>query len=73
MSDVGGAAGLILGLNVFMLVEFCCKWFGFLLNNLCIRNRTAFLTNVRSEILGGLSEIANKIKVAVSPGQAGNS
>ena len=37
LSDVGGAAGLILGLNVFMLVQFCGKWFGFLVNNICIR------------------------------------
>ena len=36
LSDVGGAAGLILGLNVLVLVQFCGKWFGFLVNNICI-------------------------------------
>ena len=35
LSDVGGAAGLILGLNVLVLVQFCGKWFGFLVNNIC--------------------------------------
>ena len=37
LSDVGGAAGLILGLNVLVLVQFCGKWFGFLVNNICFR------------------------------------
>ena len=37
LSDVGGAAGLILGLNIYMIVQFCGKWFGLLVNNICIR------------------------------------
>lgn len=39
VSDMGGAAGLILGINLFVLVQFGCKWSSYVVNASCTRMR----------------------------------
>ena len=49
-SDTGGAAGLILGLNVLVLVQFVCKWTDWFFNSCCIKLRRHFYETEIEEI-----------------------